>query len=121
MDTVRSKEFPEQHVIAYKLLELIFEQNTLTTKKAYNLLGNIFELDESKMNETYDSGENIWGARVRAAKNNVLRVGGLITQHNNTKGVWEITDKGKEVLEQIISLGKIDLLRKLNNDTEEMN
>lgn len=106
MEIRREENMPVQGAIAYQLLKLIYERGTITTTDAYFELGNLFKISNEMKNIKYSSGENVWEARVRAAKNNALKNPGLLINHNNKNGIWEITENGRSEFKKLKANGK---------------
>lgn len=98
------RQIPSQGQIAYNLLELLYKNIRMKLgEEVYPELESKLGVTPELKSLKYDNGNNIWKARVRAAKHNTLKAIGLVI--NIEDGVWEITDKGKERYEEMKRLG----------------
>ena len=95
---------PDQGIIAWELFNIMYQKKEMKlSDEIYPLLEKIFNLTPEQKSLKYESGENIWRARVRAAKHNVFTKNNLFD--SKEEGIWKITEKGEEMYKELARLG----------------
>jgi|GEM_PF-4233003 len=90
--------------ISWELLKLMYwwycmKDKPMKTKDIYKVLGKSCRLTQEEMEERYTNGNNIWNAKIRAARHNVFSKNGIIEVV--TRGQWQITQRGVERFEYL--------------------